>query len=108
MLKNFGQMMKQMQEMQDKMAKMQEELETETIEGSAGGGMVTAVVDGQGNFKKFTIDPSLLKEEEKEMLEDLLVAVCTDLKKKADQKRSSAMEKITGGISLPTGFKLPF
>lgn len=108
MMKNIGQMMKQMQEMQEKIAKNQEDLAARRVEGSAGGGVVTMIVDGKGNLKEVKIDPSLMVMEEKEILQDLLVAAFTDAKNKADKEAATSLENITGGLNLPAGFKLPF
>ena len=88
---NFQNMMKQAQALQKKMADMQQQLEKVDVVGSAAGGLVTCVATAKGEIKKFSIDSSLLDPEEKEMLEDLLVAVCTDAKRKADEAVSSMM-----------------
>lgn len=98
-------LMRQAQEMQKKMQKAQEELANNTYEAEAGGGMVKAIVTGDGLAKKFDIDPSLL-EDDKEILEDLLVAAFNNAKKKADEEGASAMKGATGGMPLPPGFKM--
>ena len=107
-MKNLGQMMKQVQDMQARMAEMQEKLLEVEIEGAAGGGMVKATVNGKGTLKTIKIDPSLVNPGETEMLEDLIIAAVNDAKAKADEKLQSEMGKLTGGLPLPPGFKLPF
>jgi DNA-binding YbaB/EbfC family protein len=105
---NLGQMMKQVQEMQAKMAEMQQRLAETEITGSAGGGMVTAVMNGKGELKKIKIDPKLADPTELEMLEDLIVASCNDARKRAEAQIASETEKMMGGLPLPPGTKLPF
>ena len=107
-MNNFGDMMKQAQEMQKKMKELQEELANLEVEGSSGGGLVNIKVNGKGEVKKIKIDPSLMKPEETEILEDLIIAAHTDAKKKIKNKASEELSKITGGIPLPPGFKWPF
>lgn len=99
-------LMRQAQEMQKKMQKIQEEVAATDFEGASGGGMVKAVVSGSGMAKKITIDPSLINLEEKEILEDLIIAAFNDAKKKADEGSSNALKSATAGIPLPAGFKL--
>lgn len=99
-------LMRQAQEMQKKMQKIQEEVAATDFEGSSGGGMVKSVVSGSGMAKKITIDPSLINLEEKEILEDLIIAAFNDAKKKADEGSSNALKSATAGIPLPAGFKL--
>lgn len=105
---NIQKMMKQAQEMQNKMAEMQARLESEETEGSSGGGMVNVRINGKSQLLAVTIDPSLMKPEEKEVLEDLLVAAFSDAKTKADSNMSDQMGELTSGLSLPPGFKMPF
>lgn len=107
-MKNLGQMMQKMQEMQTRMADMQARLSDMEIIGNAGGGMVSAVMNGKGDVRRVKIDPSLIKAEDKEMLEDLIVAAVNDAKSKVDTTAQTEMGKITGGLPLPPGFKLPF
>ena len=107
-MKNLGQMMQKMQEMQSRMADMQARLGDLEISGSAGGGMITAVMNGKGELRRMKIDPSLIKADDKEMLEDLIVAAVNDAKGKVDTTAQDEMGKITGGLPLPPGFKLPF
>jgi DNA-binding YbaB/EbfC family protein len=105
---NLGQMMKQVQEMQAKMAEMQERLAGTEIGGTSGGGMVTATMNGKGELKKIKIDPQLANPSEIELLEDLIVAACNDGRKRAEAQMSSETEKMMGGLPLPPGTKLPF
>ncbi len=107
-MKNLGQIMKQVQEMQTRMAEMQEKLTEVEITGQSGGGMVQATLNGKGAVKAVKIDPSLLNPSEGEVLEDLVVAAINDAKAKVDEKMQGEMSKMTGGLPLPPGFKLPF
>ena len=99
-------LMRQAQEMQKKMQKIQSELAEREFEGSAGGGMVRAIIDGAGNAKKITLDQSLINKDEKEILEDLIIAAFNDAKKKADEGSADSIKAATNGIPLPPGFKL--
>lgn len=105
---NFKNVMKQAQEMQAKIAQLQQKLEEEETEGASGGGMVKITLNGKGELKKILIDPSLLVASEKEILEDLILAAFKDAKGKVDSSASDQMSKIAGGMGLPPGFKLPF
>lgn len=105
---NIAGMMKKAQEMQKKMQEMQDNLGELTEEGSAGAGMVTVTITGKHHLKKITISPDLIVPEDKEMLEDLIVAAFNDAKQKMEIKIASEMEKVTGGLGLPAGMKLPF
>lgn len=105
---NLQKMMKQAQEMQNKLAKMQEEMESKEFEGTAGGGMVTVVLTGKGAMTRLRIDETLIDKEEKEVLEDLIIAAHNDAKAKAEDGMAEAMGDVTGGMNLPAGFKLPF
>lgn len=105
---NIQKMMKQAQEMQNKLAAMQAKLEEEESEGSSGGGMVTVVMSGKGVVKKLNIDKSLIDPNDKEMLEDLVVAAFNDAKTKVEGNMNEQMTKVTGGLGLPAGMKLPF
>lgn len=98
-------LMRQAQEMQKKMQKVQEDLANSVYEAESGGGMVKVTISGDGNVKNINIDPSLLKEDEKEIVEDLLVAALNQAKKKADDESANSMKNAAGGISLPSGFK---
>ena len=104
----LGQMMKQMQETQGKMQELQEKLMAHEIEGQAGAGLVKVVLNGKGDLKTVSIDPSLMKEDEKEILEDLLVAAHSDAKVKVEAYLADKTKEAMGGLNLPEGFKLPF
>jgi DNA-binding YbaB/EbfC family protein len=107
-MKNLGRMMKQAQEMQAKMGDVQAALETVEITGVAGAGMVEVTLTGKFEMRGLRIDPSLLKPDETEILEDLITAAHNDAKKKVEAHVAEEMGKLTGGIELPAGFKLPF
>ena len=107
-MKNLAGLMKQASQMQSKMAEMQAKLETLEIEGSAGAGMVHLVLSGKGDLKRLKIDPKLADPAELEMLEDLLVAAHADARRKLEAETAAEMEKVTGGMQLPGGLKLPF
>ncbi len=105
---NIGQMMRQVQEMQAKMADMQQVLSGITVTGTAGGGMVVIEMNGKAEMLKCSVDPKLLENpDEKEMLEDLIVAAANDAKSKAEAAIAKETEKMMGGIQLPPGMKLP-
>lgn len=105
---NLQKMMKQAQDMQQKMADMQARLEQEESDGTSGGGLVKIRINGKNMMLKVDIDASLMKPEEKEVLEDLLVAAYNDARGKVDANFSDQMSKMTSGMNLPPGFKLPF
>ena len=107
-MKNLGQMMKQAQEVQQKMANMQEELAAMEVVGKSGGGMCQVTLNGKGQAKKVLIDPALVKPEDAEVLEDLLVAAINDAKGKSEEIMREKMQDLTGGIPLPPGMQLPF
>ena len=107
-MKNFGQLMKQAQEMQAKMAEMQAQLEAVEMTGSAGAGMVQLTLNGKGDLKKIQIDKSLADPEEIEVLEDLIVAAFNDARQKVSAHAEEQMHKLTGGLQLPGGMKFPF
>jgi nucleoid-associated protein EbfC len=96
-----GNLLKQAQEMQARISKIQEELGQKTVEGSAGGGMVQVTVNGQLNLCGLKIDPSVINSEEKEMLEDLILAAVNDGMRKARDMVSAEMSKVTGGLKIP-------
>ena len=108
MMGNMGNMMKKVQEMQSKMQEVQKELESKTVEANAGGGMVSLVMNGKQQVQSINIDPSLLNEDEKEVLEDLIKAALNQAKEKVDEMSAEEMKKGTGGLPLPPGMKLPF
>jgi len=99
-------MMKQAQAMQAKMQEMQAELERIEVEGRAGGGLVNVVLTAKGEMKGLRIDPSLLKADEKEILEDLVITAHEDARKKAAELMEEKMKTLTAGLPLPPGLKL--
>lgn len=105
---NFGNMMKQAQQLQKKMAEAQEKLNDIEVEGTSGGGLVKVISTAKGTFKRISIDESLLKNDEKEILEDLVIAAINDAKQKGEIAAQEEMKSLTGGLSLPPGMKLPF
>lgn len=107
-MKNLGQMMKQAQAMQQRMEEMQARLGALEVEGSAGGGMVRVTMSGKAEVKRVKIDRALVDPEEVEVLEDLVVAAIADAKGKAESLVAEEMAKVTGGLQLPPGLKLPF
>ena len=107
-MKNIGQMMKQAQVMQARMTAMQENLGKLEIEGQAGGGLVKVTLNGKGEMRRLKIDPSLAQPSEVEVMEDLIIAAFNDAKNKVEAHVNEEMAKITGGLQLPPGMKLPF
>lgn len=107
-MKNLGEMMKKAQEVQARMAEMQEKLGRIEVDGSAGGGMVQVTLTGKFEVRKVRIDPSLYESRDVEVLEDLIVAACNDAKGKVDAHVAEQMSELTGGLPLPPGFQLPF
>ncbi len=105
---NIQKMMKQAQEAQQKIADMQSKLEEMETSGTAGGGMVTVQMNGKYALRKITLDKSIIDPNEKEMLEDLIVAAFNDAKNKVEATANEQMSKIAGGLGLPPGMKLPF
>ena len=100
-MKNLAGLMKQAQQMQSKLEEME-------LEGSAGAGLVTVTMSGKGDLRRIKIDPKLADPAETEMLEDLIVAAHTDAKRKIEAAAAEEMQKLTGGMQLPGGMKLPF
>jgi DNA-binding YbaB/EbfC family protein len=107
-MKNLGNMMKQAQQMQQRMQEMQAQLDLVEMEGASGGGLVKITVNGKGDLKRISLDKSLMDPEETEVVEDLILAAFTDAKAKVESHVSSEMAKVTGGLKLPPGMKLPF
>jgi hypothetical protein len=105
-MKNFASMMKQAQELQGRMAEMQAEMERARIEGRSGGGLVVLTMNGKDDLAGVRIDPSLLRSEEVEILEDLVVAAHNDAKAKVERLMQEKMQSLTGGLPLPPGMKL--
>jgi nucleoid-associated protein EbfC len=105
-MKDIMGLMKQAQAMQQKLQDAQAELENVEVEGTSGGGVVTVKVTGKGALKAISIDPSLLNADEKEILEDLIVAAMNDARGKADRAAQERMADLTKGLPLPPGMKL--
>ncbi|HXY59686.1 MAG TPA: YbaB/EbfC family nucleoid-associated protein [Methylocystis sp.] len=105
---DFAGMMKQAQAMQQRMAEAQAELEALEVSGESGGGAVKLSLSAKGDLKSISIDPSLLKPEDAEMLEDLIVSAHAQARTKADAAMAEKMKSVTGGLQLPPGLKLPF
>ena len=104
----MGKLMKQAQEMQTKMAEAQAKLDDVEVEGEAGAGMVKAVASAKGALKRLSIDPSLFNPDDREVVEDLIVAAVKDAQEKAQVAAQEEMGKLTEGLPLPPGMKLPF
>jgi nucleoid-associated protein EbfC len=103
---DFMGLMKQAAEFKSKMEAMQAELDRLEVEGSAGGGLVVMTLSGKGELRNARIDDSLLKPDQKEILEDLIVAAHADAKRKLETTLQDKMQTLTGGLSLPPGLKL--
>lgn len=99
-------LMKQAQAMQSKMTALQEEMETVLVEGAAGGGMVSITMTAKGQIKAVRIDPSLMQADEREILEDLIVAAAADARGKAERVMADRMADLTKGLPIPPGMKL--
>ena len=107
-MKNLSGLMKQAQQMQAKMQEMQTRLEAMEVEGSSGAGLVAVTLSGRGDLRRMHIDPKLADPADMEMLQDLIVAAHADAKQKIEQMAADEMQKMTGGLNLPPGMKLPF
>ena len=105
---DFMGMMKKAEELQRKMAEMQDEAGRAVVDGQSGGGLVTVTLTGKGEMKGLKIDPSLFKEDDVEVLEDLIVTAHNEAKAKAEQMMQQKMSEMTQGLPLPPGMKLPF
>jgi nucleoid-associated protein EbfC len=105
---DFLGMMKKAEELQKKMAEMQDEAGRAMVEGRSGGGLVTVTLSGKGEMKGLKIDPSLFKDDDVGVLEDLIVTAHNDAKGKAEQMMQQKMAEMTQGLPLPPGMKLPF
>jgi DNA-binding YbaB/EbfC family protein len=103
---DFLGLMKQAAELKTKMESMQAELDHIEVEGASGGGMVSVRLTAKGELKSVTIDPSLMKPEEKEIAEDLIVAAHAEARRKAEVLLQEKMKSLTGGLPLPPGMKL--
>ncbi|ODN70528.1 YbaB/EbfC family nucleoid-associated protein [Methylobrevis pamukkalensis] len=108
MFGDLGKMMKQAQELQARMAEAQDDISRIEVTGASGAGLVSVRLAGKGELRAISIDPSLLNAEEAEILEDLVVAAHNDARIKLDAAIAEKMQQVTGGLSLPAGFKLPF
>ncbi|MBL6958340.1 MAG: YbaB/EbfC family nucleoid-associated protein [Rhodospirillales bacterium] len=107
-MKNLGAMMKQAQEMQTKMAEMQQQLEETEITGTSGGGLVEVTLTGKHEAKRIKIDPSLIVPDDAGILEDLIAAAINDARAKVQAQMEEKMREMTGGLNLPPGMQLPF
>ncbi len=107
-MKSIDDILKMAANVQEELTKAQANLETIEVEGASGGGLVKVRATAKGSIRGIDIDESLLKVSEKQILEDLIVAAFNDARAKADSASSSEMEKMTSGMPLPPGFKLPF
>ncbi|UVO52204.1 YbaB/EbfC family nucleoid-associated protein [Sphingomonas sp. SUN019] len=107
-MKDLNDILAMAQNVQNELAKAQENLDTIEVEGAAGGGLVKVKASAKGRVIGVTIDESMLQPSEKQMLEDLVAAAFNDARTKADAVSSSEMSKMTAGMPLPPGFKLPF
>jgi nucleoid-associated protein EbfC len=105
-MKDLMKMMKQAQEIQGRMQQMQEELASLQVEGQSGGGLVRVTLNGKMEARAVKIDPSLLKPEDAEVVEDLILAAFQDAKGKAEAAMQQKMQEVTGGLPLPPGLKL--
>lgn len=105
---DMKQLMAKAQEMQQKMKDAQDELANNQYIGKSGGGLVTVTLNGRFTIIKLHIDPSIIKADDKDMLEDLIVAAYNDAKAKVDAANESSMSGMMGGLGLPPGFKMPF
>ncbi|WP_404399741.1 YbaB/EbfC family nucleoid-associated protein [Idiomarina seosinensis] len=103
----MGNMMKQAQQMQERMQQVQEEIANMEVTGEAGAGLVKITMLGNHNVKRVAIDPSLL-EDDQEMLEDLIAAATNDAVRRVEETSKEKMADVTGGMGLPPGFKMPF
>ena len=104
---DFTDLITQAKKMQEKMQQTQEALKKIEVEGTSGGNAIRVIMNGDGELKKISLDENLLKES-KEIVEDLIVAAHNDAKSKLKKKTSEEISKVTGGVSLPPGFKFPF
>jgi nucleoid-associated protein EbfC len=104
---DFMKMMKQAKELQSKMGDLQAELDTLEVVGTSGGGLVTVTLSAKGDMRGLSVDPSLIKPEEAEILEDLIVAAHADARRKAEAAMAEKMKDVTGGLQLPPGMSLP-
>lgn len=104
----LGNLMKQAQQMQSRMQKVQEEIALMEVTGESGAGMVKVTINGAHSCRRVEIDPSLLTDDDKEMLEDLIAAAYNDASRRLEETQKEKMAGVTGGMQLPPGFKMPF
>lgn len=104
----LGNMMKQAQQMQERMQKAQAEIANLEVVGEAGAGMVKVTMMGNHNVRRVSIDPSLFEDDDSEMIEDLVAAAINDAVRRVEQTSKDKMAEVTGGMNLPPGFKMPF
>lgn len=107
-MKNLAGLMKQAQQMQSKMEEMQSKLEAMEHVGESGAGLVKVTLSGKGDLKRVKVDPKVIDPSDTEMMEDLIVAAHKDAKGKMEAAQAEEMQKVTGGMQLPGGMKLPF
>ena len=107
-MKNLAGLMKQAQQMQERMQEMQARMEAMEVEGVAGAGLVAVTLNGKGELRRLRIDPKVVDPAETEMLQDLIVAAHTDAKRRIEATSAAEMQKVTAGMPLPPGLKLPF
>jgi len=107
-MKNLSGLMKQAQQMQAKMQEMQSKLEGMEIEGEAGAGLVKVTLNGRGDLRRVKVDPKVIDPADPEMMEDLIVAAHASARQKLEAAAAAEMQKVTGGLQLPPGMKLPF
>ncbi len=101
MVKGFGNMLKQAQEMHSKISKLQEEMAGKTVEATSGGGMVNVVINGKQEILSIRIDPEVVNKEDIEMLQDLITAAVNEAIRKSQEMMAEEMKKITGGLNIP-------
>jgi len=106
-MKNLAGLMKQAQQMQSKMEEMKAKLQAMEIDGEAGAGLVKLTLNGKGDLKRISIDPKVIDPADAEMLEDLIVAAHASARQKLEAAAAAEMQKVTGGMQLPPGMKLP-
>lgn len=107
-MKNIGNMLKEAQKLQTRMAEMEQRLSETEMQGMAGGGLVTVTLNGKGEMRRIKIDKTLADPDEMEMLEDLVVAAANDARAKIEAYKLEEMQKVAGNLPLPPGMKLPF
>lgn len=107
-MKDIIGLMGKVKEMQAKMQEMQEDLSTLVVTGQSGGGLVKVVLSGKGDMKSLSVDPSLIRPDEAEILEDLVLAAHNDAKSKLEETVAAKTRELTAGLPIPAGMKLPF